>query len=81
MNIYFKHDIRKASLDNIEQNQTFTYAIKENGTCVLRLQQSIKYDIWKKSPLKWNCAVDCIINTETKCEQIRQGTEWINNPF
>ena len=47
MNIYFKYDIRKASLDNIEQNQTFTYAIKENESCLLRLQQSIKYDIWK----------------------------------
>lgn len=54
MNIYFKHDIRKASLDNIEQTQTFTYAIKENGSCLLRLQQSIKYGIWKESPLKWN---------------------------
>lgn len=82
MNIYFKHDIKKASLDNIEQKQTFTYAIKENGSCLLRLKLCIKYDLWKKkSPLKWNCAVDCTINTEIKCEQIRQGTEWINNPF
>lgn len=47
MNIYIKHDIRKASLDNIEENQTFMYTIKENGSCLLRLQQSIKYDIWK----------------------------------
>lgn len=53
--------------------------IKGNGNSLLRLQQSIKCDIWKKSAVKWNCAVDCIINNVVKCEQIRQETKWINN--
>lgn len=48
---------------------------------VLQLKLSIKDDLWKKSALKWNCAVHCTINTEIKCEQIRQGAEWTNNPF
>lgn len=35
---------------------------------VLQLKLSIKDDLWKKSALKWNCAVHCTINTEIKCE-------------